>query len=91
MTNAAFYNTGIQPERQQIEDQYKKSNNTRRTIGTVLMILGVLPFALPFFFVFAKAGSNGSVSVTEMGCFTILFNVAPAGLIVAIVGAILRK
>ena len=96
ITNAAYQapQIGTMPsEQKQIEEQYNKSHSTRRKVGSILMAIGILIFVLPFLFVFAKVGSTGStgVPISEMGVFSVLFNAAPVGMILIIVGAVLKR
>ncbi|MDE6727166.1 MAG: hypothetical protein K2J80_04410 [Oscillospiraceae bacterium] len=76
--------------RNEIMRREKEKNKPRRIAGTVLMLVGIGLFVIPFFTVFFSSMSSPE-STTSAKSASFLFTAAPFGMVLIIIGSILKK
>lgn len=76
-------------QRKEIEQQEKKKNTPRRITGTIMMIVGLVMFVMPFFVVLTMG--SGSVPPEKAKLIMGFFFAAPFGMILVKIGSSVRK
>lgn len=81
----------IDPMQIMKQEQQKQKNTPRRKLGTILYYAGLAVFLLPFFTIFFMAMNIGSSTAEIKTMSFILTAGAPLGMVLIVIGRIIRK